>query len=72
MPDGRFALSVRVAAPPVDGAANAALIAFLAKSLGVARTDIAIASGETSRLKRVTIRAEAAAADRLVRFVKGG
>jgi uncharacterized protein (TIGR00251 family) len=70
MPDGRYALSVRVAAPPVDGAANAALIGFLAKSLGVARTDIAIASGETSRLKRVAIRADAGAADRLALLVE--
>ncbi len=66
MPDGRPALSVRIAAPPVDGAANATLIAFLAKSLGLPRTAMTIASGETSRLKLLRIRGDAPAiADRL-------
>ncbi|WP_299641833.1 DUF167 domain-containing protein [Devosia sp.] len=55
MPDGRSALSVRVAAPPVDGAANAALIAFFSKRLGVRRSDVTIASGEASRLKLLRI-----------------
>ncbi len=53
--DGRSALAVRVAAPPVEGAANAALIAFLAKALGVRKVDVAIRSGESSRLKIVRI-----------------
>jgi uncharacterized protein (TIGR00251 family) len=61
MPDGRHALSVRVAAPPVDGAANAALVAFLARSFAVARRDVTIASGETSRLKILKIRGDCAA-----------
>jgi uncharacterized protein (TIGR00251 family) len=55
MPDGRNVLSVRVAAPPVDGAANAALIAFFSKSLGVRKSDVTIASGEGSRLKILRI-----------------
>jgi uncharacterized protein (TIGR00251 family) len=58
MPDGRHAVSVKVAAPPVDGAANAALVAFLAKSLSVARSCVTIASGETSRLKILKIRGD--------------
>jgi uncharacterized protein (TIGR00251 family) len=55
MPDGRSVLSVRIAAPPVDGAANAALIAFFSKRLGVRRSVVAIASGEGSRLKILRI-----------------
>ena len=55
LPDGRHALGVRIAAPPVDGAANAELVGFLAKSLGIARGDVTIRSGETGRLKIVRI-----------------
>jgi uncharacterized protein (TIGR00251 family) len=55
MPDGRSALSVRLAAPPVDGAANAALIALFSKGLGVRKSDVTISSGETSRLKILRI-----------------
>jgi uncharacterized protein (TIGR00251 family) len=53
--DGRPYLKVRVAAPPVEGAANAALIAFLAKSLGVSRSSLAIVSGAGARLKLIDI-----------------
>jgi len=49
------ALRVRVAAPPVDGAANEELVRFLAERLGVPRSAIAIAAGDTSRRKRVLI-----------------
>ena len=48
-------LHVRVASPPVDGAANRALIALLAKTLGIAKSRITIASGETSRDKLLRI-----------------
>lgn len=44
-------LKVRVAAPPVDDAANRALIEFLAECLGVARRSVRIVAGETSRTK---------------------
>ena len=46
---------IRLAAPPVDGAANEALIAFLAEVLDVPRRSIAIVSGQTSRDKRVRV-----------------
>lgn len=49
------ALKIRLAAPPVDGKANACLIAFLAARLGVARCAIRLVSGEASRAKRVRI-----------------
>jgi len=50
------ALKIRLAAPPVDGEANAELIAFLSKTLGVRRGDVEIRSGESSRRKLVTVR----------------
>jgi len=49
--DGRPLLKLRLVAPPVEGAANQALIAFLAKSLSLRKADISIRSGETSRIK---------------------
>lgn len=49
--DGRPVLQVRVAAPPVDGAANAALTAFLAKRLGLSRGAVRVAAGATARVK---------------------
>ena len=49
------ALLVRVAAPPVEGAANAALVDFFAKALRLPRGAIAIVGGEHSRLKRLSI-----------------
>jgi uncharacterized protein (TIGR00251 family) len=52
-PDGRPVLCLRVAAPPVEGAANAALTAFIAKSLGLRRAEVTLVSGETSRTKRL-------------------
>jgi uncharacterized protein YggU (UPF0235/DUF167 family) len=48
-------LVVRVAAPPVDNAANDALIEFLSEIVGVPRRAIHIVSGAKSRLKRVAI-----------------
>jgi uncharacterized protein (TIGR00251 family) len=49
------ALVVRLAAPPVDGAANDALIEFLSDMLNVPRRAIQIVGGERSRHKRVAI-----------------
>ena len=49
------ALLVRVAAPPVEGAANDALVELLADRLGVARRAIRIVSGERGRQKRIAI-----------------
>ncbi|MBK7766026.1 MAG: YggU family protein [Sulfuritalea sp.] len=49
------ALKIRLAAPPVDGKANACLIAFLANRLGVAKAAISLLTGDTSRAKRVRI-----------------
>ncbi|MDO8491896.1 MAG: DUF167 domain-containing protein [Dehalococcoidia bacterium] len=48
-------LKVRVAAPPVRGRANAELVSFLAKSLGLSRTQVSIVSGAMSRDKLIAI-----------------
>lgn len=53
--DGRPYLKVRVASPPVDGAANAALLAFLAKTLKIPRSAVRLAAGDTARLKRLEL-----------------
>ncbi len=57
----------RIAAPPVDGAANSALIKLLADALDVPKSRLSIRSGASGRDKQVTIEGldEAAAMDRL-------
>ncbi|MBL8435801.1 MAG: YggU family protein [Zoogloea sp.] len=50
------ALKIRLAAPPVDGKANAALLGFLAKACGVSKSAVELLSGDTSRAKRVRLR----------------
>lgn len=49
------AWKVRLMSPPVDGAANEELIRLLSKILGVAKTDIDLLSGQTSKTKRLRI-----------------
>jgi uncharacterized protein len=48
-------LRVRITAPPVDGAANAALLRYLADVLDVPRSRLTIAAGHTSRRKRIVV-----------------
>jgi uncharacterized protein (TIGR00251 family) len=62
--DGR--LKIQLAAPPVDGEANAALVAFLAEELDVRKADVAIVRGETGRRKTVRIAGVTAARAALV------
>ncbi len=50
------ALKIRLAAPPVDGAANQALVAFLAKRLGLPKTSLEIRRGHKGRLKSVWVK----------------
>ena len=49
------AWKVRLAAPPVDGAANEELVRFLAEQLGVPRRAVRITAGLTARRKTVEI-----------------
>ena len=48
-------LKIRLTAPPVEGKANAYLMAFLAKAFGVSKSQLSLLSGELSRQKRVRI-----------------
>jgi uncharacterized protein (TIGR00251 family) len=67
--DGRPALSIRLAAPPVEGAANQALIAFLSSALGLPKSAVSIASGEKSRLK--IVRLDGAVAETVEQLIAG-
>ena len=58
--DGR--LKLQLAAPPVDGEANAALVEFVAEALGVRKSDVAIVRGDTGRRKTVRVAGVSAAA----------
>jgi uncharacterized protein (TIGR00251 family) len=49
------ALKIRLAAPPVDGKANAALIEFVAERLGLSKSAVRLTSGQTSRRKILEI-----------------
>lgn len=53
--DGSAVLRVRVKAVPDKGKANAAVIALLAKPLGVAKSAISVSHGETARLKTLVV-----------------
>ena len=72
--DGR--LRIRLAAPAVEGRANAALLALLAKRLGLPKASVGIVRGEASRRKQVVLRtalpAEAVAAALAVQRDSGG
>jgi uncharacterized protein (TIGR00251 family) len=48
-------LKIKIAAPPVDGAANAALVKFLAKTLGIAADRVSVVAGQSGRRKIVKI-----------------
>ncbi len=49
------ALRIRLAAPAIEGRANAALIAWLGKSLGLPRRSVQLVTGDTARRKRVAL-----------------
>ncbi|HHJ4328420.1 TPA: DUF167 family protein [Klebsiella pneumoniae] len=48
-------LKIRIHAPPLDGRANAELLAFLADAFGVAKSQVILESGASSRSKRVRV-----------------
>lgn len=48
-------LKIKIAAPPVDGAANLALVKFLAKTLNLSQNNISLIAGQTGRRKIVKI-----------------
>jgi uncharacterized protein YggU (UPF0235/DUF167 family) len=65
--DGRSVLKLRVRAVADGGEANRAVIALLAKSLGVPKAAVQLASGATSRLKQVVISGDPAALEDVLR-----
>ncbi len=52
---GRPLLKVRVSAPPVEGEANAALEKLMAKALGLPKSAVSVAAGQTARIKALVI-----------------
>ena len=62
-------LKVKIAAPPVDGAANEEVIKLIAKLFGRPRADVEILAGHTSRTKR--LRVTGGAAKRLLELAGG-
>ncbi|AHE53183.1 DUF167 family protein [Sphingomonas sanxanigenens] len=57
---GRPELRVRITAAPVDGSANTAVIALLAKALDVPRRDTSLLSGTTARSKQLLVKGDPA------------
>lgn len=53
---GKDALKIRLTSPPIEGAANAACIEFIADMLGIRKNQIEIASGQKSRIKQIRIK----------------
>jgi uncharacterized protein (TIGR00251 family) len=62
------AVKIALTAPPIDGKANEALIAFLAEALQLPRARIALVAGITSRAKTVRITGKSAAVVAAARF----
>ena len=52
---GRLVLKIRVAAAAADGQANTSVVALLAKALGRPKSALTLVSGQTSRVKRITV-----------------
>jgi len=70
--DGTTVLKARVTAPPEGGKANAALVRLLAKRWKLAKSDIVLLAGETSRRKSLLLRGDGAAlAERLLADLEG-
>ena len=63
------ALKIRLAAPPVDGKANEALIRFVADALGLPKSAVELKSGLTSRRKVLEVRG--ATVDAIARLAEG-
>lgn len=53
--NGTAVLRIRVSAVPDKGKANAAVVALLAKALGVPKSSVSVTNGETSRMKTIAV-----------------
>lgn len=69
-PDGSR-VKIALAAPPVDGKANDALVAYMAEVLGVPRSAVTLAAGDAARSKRLRV-AGIAAKDAVERLIAAG
>jgi len=69
--DGHAVLKARVRAAPTEGEANAALVALLARTLGIARREVAIVTGATARVKRVKVAGDGPALVRALEAIVG-
>lgn len=69
---GQRYLKVRVRAAPENGEANAAVEALLAKALGVPKSSVSVARGQTQRLKTLRIEARAGLEAALAELADGG
>lgn len=70
--DGKVALAVRVRAVPENGAANAALIALLAKEFGLRKSAISLVQGHAARQKTLKIAGDPGQLATLLREISGG
>jgi uncharacterized protein YggU (UPF0235/DUF167 family) len=61
-----------LAAPPVEGAANAALVPLVAKAFGVPKRAVTLIAGDTSRLKRLSIAGDPEALAEIAASLYGG
>lgn len=64
-------LAARIAAPPVDGAANDALVRLVAKAFDVPRRAVTLTSGDTARIKRLHVAGDPQALDAIARRLYG-
>ncbi len=67
--DGSAVLRVRVKAVPDKGKANAAVIAILAKALGVPKSAVTLVAGDTARLKTLAVRGDPQALAETAKFM---
>ena len=63
--------TARLAAPPVEGAANAALVPLVAKAFGVPKRAVTLIAGDTTRLKRLAIAGDADALAKIAASLYG-
>ncbi|WP_213980707.1 DUF167 family protein [Sphingomonas sp. dw_22] len=64
--------AARLAAPPVEGAANAALVPLVAKTFGVPKRAVTLIAGDTARLKRLSIAGDPQALAEIAASLYGG
>ena len=63
--------TARLAAPPVEGAANAALLPLVAKAFGVPKRAVTLIAGDTARLKRLAVAGDADALAKIAASLYG-